>query len=239
MADGTGTTTYSYDSRDRLTGQTNGAGAAVGYGYDAASNLTRIGYPTAGQSVSRGYDAVNRLTSVKDWLGHSTSFGYDDNANLTGVTYPTTNKVAAVYSHDTANGLSKIVDSRTTGGTTAPFWSYTYTLDSLEQVGAVNDPVQPGAVQHTYARNTLDQLTGDARGGTGTGSTGWGYDSAYRIATRTDSGAGHRGHLHAGQRRRADRPGDQDRRAFTQNLTLSYNRDVNKREIMAKNRREK
>ena len=175
--------------------------------------------------MSRGYDAVNRLTSVKDWLGHSTSFGYDDNANLTGVTYPTTNKVAAVYSHDTANGLSKIVDSRTTGGTTAPFWSYTYTLDSLEQVGAVNDPVQPGAVQHTYARNALDQLTGDARGGTGTGSTGWGYDSAYRIATRTDSSA------NTGATYTADNADEltslvtKTGATVTQNLTLSYNRE--------------
>ena len=50
MADGTGTTAYGYDSRDRLTGQTNGAGAAVGYGYDAASNLTRIGYPRPGRA---------------------------------------------------------------------------------------------------------------------------------------------------------------------------------------------
>ena len=225
MADGMGTTAYGYDSRDRLTGQTNGAGAAVGYGYDPASNLTGIAYPTAGQSVSRGYDAVNRLTSVKDWLGHSTSFNYDDNANPTGVTYPTTNKVAAVYSYDTANGLSKIVDSRTTSGATAPFWSYTYTLDGLEQVGAVNDPVQPGAVQHTYARNALEQLTGDARGGTGTGSAGWGYDSAYRIATRTDSSA------NTGATYTADNADEltglvtKTGATFTQNLTLSYNRE--------------
>ena len=72
-----------------------------------------------------------------------------------------------------------------------PFWSYGYTLDGLGQVSVVNDPVQPGAVQHTYARNALDQLTGDTRGAArGTGSTGWGYDSAYHITTRTDSASG-------------------------------------------------
>jgi len=205
MADGTGTTGYGYDSRDRLIKSVNGSGAAVGYGYDPASNLTVIAHPTAGQSVSRGYD---------------------DNVNLTGATYPTTNRVsAALYSHDTANGLSRIVDSRTTGGTAAPFWSYTYTLDGPEQVGAANDPVQPGAVQHTYARNLLDQLTGDTRGGTGSGSNGWGYDSAYRIATRTDTSA------NTGATYTADNADELTNlvtkvgAATTRNLTLTYNAD--------------
>ena len=40
MVDGTGTTTNTYDSLNRLTNSTNGAGQHVGYGYDLASHLT-------------------------------------------------------------------------------------------------------------------------------------------------------------------------------------------------------
>ena len=81
MSDGTGTTSYGYDSRNRLTSTTNGAGQAVGYGYDADSNLTGLTYPGT-LPVTRTYDALDRLSGVADWLGHTTGFAFDDNGSL-------------------------------------------------------------------------------------------------------------------------------------------------------------
>ena len=89
----------------------------------------------------------------------------------------------------------------------------------------MNDPVQPGTVQHTYGRNALDQLTADARSGTGSGSTSWGYDSAYHTSTRADSAAG------SGDTYTVDAAGQLTGLATkvgattTRNLTLTYNAD--------------
>jgi YD repeat-containing protein len=69
MADGTGTTTYHYDALDRPITVTNGAGQAVGYGYDAVGNKTALTYPDA-SVVTRTYDALDHLSGIQDWLGH-------------------------------------------------------------------------------------------------------------------------------------------------------------------------
>ena len=89
----------------------------------------------------------------------------------------------------------------------------------------MNDPVQPGTVQHTYGRNALDQLTADARTGSGSGSTSWGYDSAYHTSTRADSSAG------SGDTYAVDAAGQltglvtKVGTTTTRSLTLTYNAD--------------
>ena len=45
MTDGTGTSTYMYDSLNQMTSMTDGAGASVEYGYDLAGQLTKLTYP--------------------------------------------------------------------------------------------------------------------------------------------------------------------------------------------------
>ena len=71
----------------------------------------------------------------------------------------------------------------------------------------------------------LDQLTADARTGTGSGSTGWGYDSAYHTSTRADSTAG------SGDTYAVDAAGQltglvtKVGTTTTRNLTLTYNAD--------------
>ena len=118
---------------------------------------------------------------------------------------PDANGLTATYSHDAADGLTGIADSAKVGGVQTPFWSYGYTLDGLGQVAAVNDPVQPGAVQHTYGRNALDQLTADARSGTGSGE--------HQLGLRQRLPHQHAGGQRGGQRRhvRRRRGGPADR----------------------------
>src|SRR5262249_53259700 len=72
MTDGTGSSTWVWDSLHRLTSSTNGAGSAVGYGYDLVGRVTGITYPGS-HLVSRVYDDAGRLTSVSDWLSHTTT----------------------------------------------------------------------------------------------------------------------------------------------------------------------
>ena len=87
MTDGTGTSSFTYDTLGNLTSETNGAGATISYAYDPAGNITSITYPN-GQTVDRAYDGDGDLTSVTDWLGNTTSFGYDGDRNLTSEDLP-------------------------------------------------------------------------------------------------------------------------------------------------------
>jgi RHS repeat-associated protein len=124
VTDPTGTTTLHYDSLDRLTSNTSGAGQSTGYGYDLANELTSIAYPpalsalnlTSGGTqtqnqtgtVTRGYDNDGRLHTVTDWLGHTSTFSYDPEADLTNTARA--NGTSAAYTYDTNNLLSSLTE---------------------------------------------------------------------------------------------------------------------------------
>src|SRR5262249_7448073 len=92
MTDGTGTTRWSWDSLGRLTSSTNGAGQAIGYGYDLKGQLTSITYPGGpGQVLTRHFDNAGNLDYVQDWAGHRTTFGLDPDNNVTTLTFPPPN----------------------------------------------------------------------------------------------------------------------------------------------------
>jgi YD repeat-containing protein len=61
MVDGTGTTTYSYDSLYRLTGVTYPGSRTVSYGYDDASRRTSITYPGGSNQEPIPSDIVQRI----------------------------------------------------------------------------------------------------------------------------------------------------------------------------------
>jgi YD repeat-containing protein len=73
MSDGTGTTTWTWDSLHRMTSTTTGADSTVGYHYDLAGRLTGIDYPGTTGTITRGYDPADRLTSITDWNAHQTT----------------------------------------------------------------------------------------------------------------------------------------------------------------------
>lgn len=88
MTDGTGRSTWTWDSLHRLVSHTSGAGKTVGYQWDLRDQLTAIDYPDGAGTVTRTYDDAGRWTAVTDWLGHTTEFDYDANSNLTNHLYP-------------------------------------------------------------------------------------------------------------------------------------------------------
>jgi RHS repeat-associated protein len=151
LIDGSGTSSYIYDSLNRMTSATDGSGAIVKYEYDLAGHLTTMTYPN-GQTVNRGYDSAGNLTSVTDWLGHTTHFSYDANSNLTGNEYP--NGVNGSLTYDNANRVASIAD--TNGGSTLASFNY-----GRDAVGQVVDETTNNGGQSTvsYTRNALDQLT--------------------------------------------------------------------------------
>ena len=155
MTDGTGTSNWTYDSLNRLTSYTNGAGAKVSYGYDLKNQETSITYPGSTGTVTRAYDAAGNLTSVTDPSGKATAFGYNPNQDNTSQTLPSATGVTDSYTYNAANQLTAISDAQ--NGTA--FASFAYTLDPSGQATAVTSTGVP-ADNHTYSYDQLTRLTG-------------------------------------------------------------------------------
>ncbi|MBI1877046.1 MAG: hypothetical protein HYR94_02210 [Chloroflexi bacterium] len=122
MLDGTGTTTYTYDSLYRLTTSKNGAGQLVQYGYDAVGSRTRLTYPD-GKVITYTYDTANRLDTVQDWSNGVYTYTYDAADQLTTLKLP--NGVTSTYTYDTAGRLTRLTHSVITGDIAI----YDYSLD--------------------------------------------------------------------------------------------------------------
>jgi len=177
MIDGTGKSTWTWDSLHRMTNYTNGANQAVAYTYDLADHATTIAYPGGtGHNVTRGYDDAGRLHTVTDWLSHTTTFGYDPNSNETSEQYP--NTTTANLGFNAADQLTSITDVQGTSNTLA---SFTYTRDGN---GMVTSTTPTGVSQNpeTYGYTGLNQLGGS-------NSAGYAYDPADNL-TRFGSQVG-------------------------------------------------
>jgi RHS repeat-associated protein len=161
--DGSGESTFTYDSLNRMTSAIDGSGATVDYEYDLGGRLTGITYPE-GHHVGRAYDGAGNLTSVTDWLGHTTQFSYDEDANRTGIAYP--NGVHTVRAFDAADRLEGVLD-RAGGSTLA---SFDYTRDAAGQVTAEQFS-NGGAGETSLSHDELNQLVQ-------AGTEEYGYDEA-------------------------------------------------------------
>jgi len=163
LTDGSGTSTFAYDSLDRMTSATDGAGATVRYEYDLAGHLTTLTYPN-GKSVARTYNAAGSLTSVTDWQGHTTHFSYDADSDLSEEHFP--GSVNTQLSYDNTDRLTSIIDTKEA----STLASFRYTRDP---VGLVTSEIATNGETTTtnYSHNALDELTV-------VNETPYGYDAA-------------------------------------------------------------
>ena len=120
MIDGSGTTTYTYDSQDRLTSKATPEGT-LSYTYDAAGNVASMASSNPnGVSVSYTYDDVGRLSTVVDnrlASGSNTTYTYDPASNLATAAYP--NGLHSTFTYDQLDRLTAL---------STPVSSYTYQL---------------------------------------------------------------------------------------------------------------
>src|SRR5262249_34594085 len=122
MTDGTGTTRYQYDARDRLISQETPRGTLT-YGWDSAGNLTSLRSSNAGGFVaSYEYDGDNRLLTVDDAALGATHYTWDAAGNEDTVTLP--NGVRSSHVWDAANRLTRV--DVTAGGTDLASFAYSY-----------------------------------------------------------------------------------------------------------------
>ena len=119
MTDASGTTTYSYDSLDRLTMKATPEGT-LDYTYDAAANLASMTSSDGNVSVNYTRDELNRLSAVVDHRlngSNTTTYTYDPASNVGTATYP--NGVESTFSYDALNRLT---------GQTSRLGNYSYQL---------------------------------------------------------------------------------------------------------------
>jgi len=172
MTDGTGTSSWSYDSLHRITSTKTGAGTTVTYAYDLKGQLTKLTYPGGTHNVSRAYDVAGRMTSLTDWLGNKTTFAYDADGNLVTETLPLSTGVTAKYSYDANSRLTGIVDAK--GATNLA--TFSYTRDALGQLSGASETGVPSAGTDTYTYTALNQLSGVNAGS-------YSYDAADNVTS--------------------------------------------------------
>jgi RHS repeat-associated protein len=168
MSDGSGTSTYTYDSLGRLKSRTYGSNRTIAYAYDLANRLTKTTYPAGlvndtlptGTSISepavtRSYDDAGRVISITDWLQHETHFEYDANDNLREQRYP--NATTAAFDYDPADRLTRRTD---TGPANSEILDLGYTRKLNGQMHTQNRTGQTPPQTDTLSYDDLDQLTG-------------------------------------------------------------------------------
>jgi RHS repeat-associated protein len=148
----TGTTTYTYDSLNRLTSELLPlpSGTSQTYAYDNVGNL--VSYSDGGGTVGYGYDAVNNLTRLTEPHGALTTFGYDARDNRTLTSYP--NGVSIASQFDLADRVTSITARR---GTAPPIADLTYSYDP-DGGGPLIDSELRSREQNRVANTTTDYL---------------------------------------------------------------------------------
>jgi RHS repeat-associated protein len=189
MSDGTGNSSWVFDSLGRLTDATNGAGRHVGYGYDLAGDQTSVLYPN-GKSITRVFDDAGRTTKISDWLGHDNTFTPDPNGNLGTTVYG--NGITSAVAFDHADQLGSITDTASGGGTVA---SFGYARNSTGQVTA-ETPTGVGTAQ-SYGYDTVHRLSS-------VNGASYGYDNADQLTNLTDGSS--QSYDDAGQLQQAQPP---------------------------------
>jgi len=130
MTDGTGTSSWTYDTFGELTSQQQASGAVVAYGYDAAGNQTSITYPGQSTAVVRTFDDAGRLKTVTDPSTNTTTFGYSKTDRILATSYP--NGTTVTNGYDDRGGLTSTTAAK--GGTTV--LSATWNRDPVGQVSS-------------------------------------------------------------------------------------------------------
>jgi len=169
MVDASGTTTYTYDLRDRLTQKATPEGT-LSYTYDVGGNITSVrSSNTNGTSVDYFYDVLNRLSSVRDNRSASgmTTYTYDSVGNLQSYLYPSGVETSYAY-----NTLNRLTNASISNGT--PLAGYTYALGPAGNRTGVREL---GGRQVSYNYDALYRLRSETISGSSiSGTIGYVYD---------------------------------------------------------------
>lgn len=186
MADGTGSTSYTYDVMGRKTQESHTVGSTaypVSYQYNYAGSLTSLTYPS-NRDVKPTYDAIGRLSSVADSSATYVS-GLTYNTDFLPTGYNLGNGVAASVGYS-ADRLQPQSVSYSKSSTTLFGQSYAYGSSGANsgEITAITDTVDSGR-NMTYTYDSLDRLS-NAKSAGSTNYPAWGLSFIYdRYGNRT------------------------------------------------------
>ncbi|MFF4779561.1 RHS repeat-associated core domain-containing protein [Microtetraspora fusca] len=205
--DATGTTSFTWDSDDRLAQMVDPVTSAiVGYIYDQASRLTAMTYGSNGARRTFAYDPLNRLTkdelkTSQDSLIASVAYGYDQEDNMISkATSGTAGAGSNTYTYDWASRLTSWTapDGKTTeygwdaAGNRIRAGDETFDYDERNRLTSGDGYTYTYTPRGTLAESSngrvqitkfdaFDRLIQD-------GTATYDYDALDRMATRTESG---------------------------------------------------
>jgi RHS repeat-associated protein len=185
MTDASGTTTYTYDLRDRLHTKATPEGTLT-YTYDPSGNVASIDSSNAnGTSVGYAWDAANQLASVTDnRLGGQTTAAYTATGRPASLTQP--NGVGVSYGYDS---LDRVLSMAWKKGAASPFasWAYTYN-DRGQRLSSTELSGREAAYGYDVAsRLTSETITGDPSGASGNGALTYNVDPAGNRSSRAST----------------------------------------------------
>ncbi len=163
VTDAHGTTTYQYDSRDRLTQVELPIGVILSYAYDAAGNRSEVtiktpaanGKPAASYATRYSFDADNRLATVTSPTGEVTSFSYDAAGRRSQVTRPF--GINTAYAYDSAGRLKTLTHAK---GATA-LASFEVKRDAAGRITEQKETLSGQIKTRRFAYDTAGKLIDD------------------------------------------------------------------------------
>lgn len=177
-----GTTTFTVDAVDQLTGIANPDGTSLAYTYDPAGNRTSVtGALVDGttRTTSYAYDAAGRMVGVTDDAGATTVFDYDAAGRQTGIVRP--NGTTTDVTYDVLHRSTRI--SHAGGAGVLEQFDY--------QRNATGDPTQVSqttGLVATYSYDAGRRLIGETHAdGAVLADRTYGYDAVSNRTMLTDA----------------------------------------------------
>ncbi|QJD85852.1 RHS repeat protein [Cohnella herbarum] len=121
MTDASGTSSYSFDSNDKLLQVVKDDKVQLIYTYDAIGNISTVTDHT-GFATTYTYDKSSRMSTVV-FDGKTVTYAYDPNGNRTSISYE--GGVTESYTYDKNNQLLTLIN-QAPGGNVISQYSYTY-----------------------------------------------------------------------------------------------------------------
>ncbi len=187
MADASGTTSYTYDNRDRLTQKvvswTAGPVLSLNYRFDADGNLTNLWSGSSG-GVTNVYqfDALDRLTNVLANGSAAAGYGFDSVGNLQTMRYG--NGVTNQFQYDRLNRLTNEV-WKLNASTLASFY---YQLGLTGNHTNLSETVNGTSRTYGWTYDSIYRLKQETLGGGTSGTLSYGFDPVGNRTNRTVSG---------------------------------------------------
>ena len=142
---------FAYDTLNRLSRRATPRKDAVYYGYDLASNLTRLQYPQGTAACYYGYDNALRMSQLLSPATNLAYFGYDTFSNVVSKQFG--NGMLAYFTYDRVNRVSSI---RYFTSASAPIAYFDYARDLA---GRITTMGRESDLAIYYAYDNIDRLT--------------------------------------------------------------------------------